>query len=406
MSSSFGLLRLPRSVTFASGAVTALPRQVADTGRRAAICVDPALAQTPAFRHAHQGIRASGVATMLITDVHPELPIESVHRAAAALAGFEPDLVVGYGGGSSLDLAKLLALLAVHDRPLPDFYGENKVPGPVLPVIAVPTTAGTGSEATPVAVLTDPSRELKVGVSSPHLVPHAAIVDPALTLGAPPPVIAYAGADALVHAVEAATAIRPERRLDDRLPVFVGENDLGTPLALIAVRHLTENLSAAVTRPDDLAPREGLALGSLLAGMAFGAAGTHLSHAIQYPVGAMTSTPHGLGTGMLLPYVLEAILPDATARVAAVGRAMNVTGEDETSLARAAIARIRQILQSIGVPRTLAEIGLAEAALPRVTELACGVTRLAGNSPVGAEPDLVESIVRAAFAGTTGRWER
>lgn len=399
--SAFGVIRAPRSIVFGSGSASAIPEHVASIGGRAAICVDPVLARTAGFRRTQEAMAARGVATELITDIQPELPVDLIHEAADRGRRFRPDVVLGYGGGSSLDLAKLVALLLTHDQPLHEFYGENRVPGPVVPIIAVPTTAGTGSEVTPVAVLTDPAKQLKVGVSSPYLVPHAAIVDPLLTLGAPPAVVAHAGADALVHAVEAATAVRSRHNLTRELPVFVGENDLSRPLALEAARHLVTHLPQATARPEDLRPREGLALGSLLAGIAFGSAGTHLSHAIQYPVGALTGTAHGLGTGLLLPYVLEAILPDATDRLAAIGTALEVRASSQVALAHGAIATIREVMRAIGIPQTLADIGVREADLSRITEMACGVTRLAGNSPVPADAELVGAIVRSAYGGAS-----
>lgn len=394
-----GLIRTPTEILFGTGTVDALPDRIADIGKRALICVDPALEQTPAFGQAMARSHERGVQTAVIALVEPELPVEVVREAARAGQAFRPDVVVGYGGGSSLDLAKLVALLISHDDPVPTFYGEHNVPGPVLPLIAVPTTAGTGSEVTPVAVLSDPERELKVGISSPYLIPRVAIVDPALTLGAPRAVMAHAGADALVHAVEAATARQPHHVLEDELPVFVGRNALSTVLALEAVARITANLARAVAEPEQLTPRIGLAFGSLLAGVAFASAGTHLSHAIQYPVGALTQTPHGLGTGLLLPHVLTALLPEAISPIAAVGRAMGVAGADELALATGAIAGIRELWDTIGIPRSLAEIGLAEADLPRVVELAGGVGRLAGNAPLENSPALIASIVNAAFSG-------
>lgn len=395
----FGLIRTPGEILFGTGTVDALPSRIARTGRRALICVDPVLEQTSAFQQALETAHRLGVETELVAQVESELPVELVRNAARNGKDFRPDVIVGYGGGSSLDLAKLLALLIVHEAPVPTFYGENKVPGPVLPLIAVPTTAGTGSEVTPVAVLSDPQRELKVGVSSPHLIPQVAIVDPALTLGAPRTVMAHAGADALVHAVEAATASQPYHAVEDELPVFVGKNALSTVLALEAVTRITANLPRAVSEPEELSPRVGLAFGSLLAGIAFGSAGTHLSHAIQYPVGALTRTSHGLGTGLLLPFVLTAILPEATTQLATVGRAMGITGTDEHTLANGAVTGIRELLDAIDIPRSLAEIGLVEADMQRVAQLAGGVSRLADNAPVENSPSLITSIVEAAFSG-------
>lgn len=396
---NFGLMRTPGEILFGTGTIDALPSRIARAGNRVLICVDPVLEQTSAFQQTLARTHRLGVQTELVSEVEPELPLEVVRRAAHRGRAFRPDVIVGYGGGSSLDLAKLLALLITHEAPVSTFYGENKVPGPVLPLIAAPTTAGTGSEVTPVAVLSDPQRELKVGVSSPHLIPRVAIVDPALTLGAPRTVVAYAGADALAHAVEAATARQPLHTVDEELPVFVGRNTLSTVLALEAVTQITANLPQAVATPEDLAPRVGLASGSLLAGIAFGSAGTHLAHAIQYPVGALTQTPHGLGTGLLLPFALTAILSEATPPLAAIGRAMGLTGTDEYALATGAVAGIRELLDSIGIPRSLAEIGLVHDDLPRVVELAGSVNRLAGNSPVENSSPLITSIVEAALSG-------
>src|SRR5690606_35371534 len=154
---------------------------------------DPFLASTEPFGELVAALREAGRSVEVLTRVPPELPVPEVHLAAQEAAGFGPDVVIGYGGGSALDAAKLVCLLLSHGGELPGYYGENAVPGPVLPLIAVPTTAGTGSEVTPVAVVSDPDRELKVGVSSPWLVPAVAIVDPELTMGAPAGVTVHSG---------------------------------------------------------------------------------------------------------------------------------------------------------------------------------------------------------------------
>src|SRR5690606_6529491 len=251
-------------------------------------------------------------------------PVDHVAAAAEAARGFAPDVVVAWGGGSALDLGKLLALLLVHPGPLADYYGEHRVPGPVLPIVAVPTTAGTGSEGTPVAVVSDPDRELKVGVSDAALIPRVAIVDPELTIGAPAPVTAYAGIDAIVHAAESFTAAPRDPVWSDPLPIFVGRNRFSSLLALDALAAMGDALPRAVRDGGDLEARERMAWGSLLAGLAFGSGGTHLSHALQYPIGALTHTPHGLGTGLLLPYVLEACAPQTADRLAAMAGALGV----------------------------------------------------------------------------------
>lgn len=391
----FGLLRLPNRIAFGFGAVRAVPEIAARYGRRAFVCCDPHLEDTRGFSRLLEGLTATGIHVEVWTKIIPELPVDSI-EAAVARAG-RPDVVIGFGGGSSLDLAKLVALLASHGGPLGQYYGENGVPGPVLPVIAVPTTAGTGSEVTPVAVVSDPGRELKVGVSSPELVPRHAVVDPELTVGAPATVTAHAGIDALVHAIEALTARTEPVAWGTELPVFVGRNRLSSLLAREAVRLIIANLAVAVRCPDDHAAREAMAYGSLLAGMAFGSAGTHLSHAIQYPVGALTKTPHGLGTGLLLPYVLRGCLPEIGPDLALLAADLDLLGDDDAGTR--VITLIEDLKGEIGIPATLAELGVTETDLPKITELAGTITRLANNSVVRPSPERIGQIVRAAWSG-------
>ncbi len=395
----FGVLRLPDHVHLGAGSRASLPGLLAGYGRRVVVCCDPFLAATAHFDELVAGLRAAGLEVVVLTDVVPELPVDAVERAVRAAREARPDVVVGYGGGSALDLGKLVALRLVHDRPLAEFYGENAVPGPVLPFAAVPTTAGTGSEVTPVAVVSDPDRELKVGVSSPHLVPRVAIVDPELGVGAPPAVTAHSGIDALVHAIESYTAGGRAPVWRDPLAVFVGRNRMSSLLALEAVRVIGGNLRTAVHRGSDLAAREGMAYGALLAGMAFGSAGTHLSHALQYPIGALTHAPHGLGTGLMLPYVMRACLPAAEAELADVAAALGVGRGDPAAAARAAIDEVAALLADIGIPRTLGELGITAEQLPRIAALALQVRRLAGNAMVEATPELFDRILAAALHG-------
>ena len=245
------------------------------------------------------------------------------------------------------------------------------------------------------AVVADASRALKVGISSPYLVPIAAIVDPELTIAAPSTVTAYAGIDALVHAVESYTA-RPIG-LDwgtDDVPVFVGRNVLTESLSLEAVRLIGSSLETAVTTPTDVAAREAMARGSLFAGMAFGATGTHLSHALQYPIGALTHTPHGLGTGLMLPYVLAACSDAAPDRISQVGVALGVGSEPG-----AAIDKVISINAAIGIPTSLKEIGIARDQIAQIAELGLASKRLITIAPVQADVSFVARILEAAWAG-------
>jgi len=395
----FGVLRLPAQILFGVGVLDALTPETAALGRRVFICSDAFIASTPLFIESRVRLLDAGLTVEVFTHIVPELPVDSVMQATEAARLFAPDVVIGFGGGSAIDIAKLVALLLSHPGPLSEYYGENKVPGAVVPLIAVPTTAGTGSEVTPVAVVSDPHHELKVGVSSPRLIPRVAIVDPRLTLSAPSTVMAHSGIDAFVHAVESFTAARRAPEWSAELPVFVGRNKLSSLLGLEAIRLIGANLRTAVASPDDLPSHEAMAFGSLLAGMAFGSAGTHLSHAIQYPIGALTKTPHGLGTGLLLPYVLQAALCNTRDELVLVADALGIDAGSAGERAQAAIDEIRSLTADIGIPQTLGEIGIDRSQLQRIGELALTVARLSNNATISATPQTFDLILEAALAG-------
>ena len=404
MSGGMGVLRLPSEIRFGWGARAAIPGLATSVGRRVAFVADPFLAGSEPFLAIVAATEAAGAQTIVVTDVPPELPIAAVEASAEALAAFAPDVIVGYGGGSALDAAKLVALLLTHSGPLDRYYGENAVPGPVIPLIAVPTTAGTGSEVTPVAVVSDPGREVKVGVSSPHLIPAFAVVDPALSMSAPLSVTAHAGIDAFVHAVESFTAVGAAEIGEPVLPVFLGSNVMIEPLSLEAAGLIFHSLPRALSSPDDRDAREAMARASLLAGMAFGSGGTHLSHAMQYPIGALTHTPHGVGTGMLLPYVLQACVSAIPDRLARVGVALGLNAEgDERARAQATVDAVAHLCQRIGLPVSLSELGVSHTDRDRVVALSLRARRLVDIAPLPADEALVGRIFDAALAGDRSR---
>jgi alcohol dehydrogenase len=397
---AIGTVRLPARVHFGYGTRAQLPEVVRVHGRRVLAVVDPFLARTGFLDATTRAMTAAGLEVRVYADITPELPVDTLDAAAAAAREYGADVVLAIGGGSALDAGKLIALLCAHDGPLSRYYGENLVPGPVVPIVAVPTTAGTGSEVTPVAVVSDPARELKVGISSPFLVPAAAIVDPEFTLGSPATVTAFSGIDALVHAVESFTARPLDLDWSGPLPVFTGRNALIESIALRAARHLGPWLSVAVREPADRRARQEVALGSLLGGIAFGSTGTHLCHALQYPIGALTKTPHGLGTGLMLPYVIDVLRaePDIAARIATLGAELEEIPAHEASAGRT-LARVVQVNREIGVPATLAEIGVVRGQLPHIADLALESRRLVAIAPVDPSRDLLLDILERAYEG-------
>lgn len=390
----YGIMRAPKEVLFGAGQRQALGLVAARLGQRALVVTDERLAADGDFRMMLTALEAEGLAVRVEAGTLPDVPAASAEAAAERARGFGPDLVIGIGGGSCLDMAKCLALLLTHGGRPQDYYGELKVPRPVLPIIAVPTTAGTGSEVTPVAVLSDDERVLKVGISSPFLIPTAAICDPDLTATCPPMLTAIAGADAMTHAIEALTAIRraPDPLLaQDR--VFVGKNAVSDRFALEAIELLWHALPRAVEDGGDAAAREAVMLGALKAGLAFGVAGTAAAHAIQYPIGALTHTAHGLGVACLMPYVLAwnrpAIGPELSAIAAAAGL------EEAADV----IPALSALFARIGIPRSLGALGLDEARLDWVAEQSCGIARLIQNNPRPISLDEMRQLVGTAFHG-------
>ena len=399
---SFGLMRLPRSVLFGCGQRHALGNLAAQLGRRALICTDQRLAADEAFRSLLADLQRAGLVTRVFDRTEPDLPVESLLDCVSDAGGFAPDLVIGVGGGSCLDLAKATALLLKLGGRIDSYYGELKVPEPTLPVIAIPTTAGTGSEVTPVAVIGATDRKMKIGISSPFLIPVAALCDPELTVSCPPVLTASSGGDALTHAIESFTAcartVTPELALEQ---VFVGKNIFSDHFALLAITSIWKSLGKAFVNGADLQARTDLMLGSLAAGCAFGTAGTAAAHALQYPVGNLTHTAHGAGVASLLPYVMEFNRTACIPAFAQIARAVGLTdpSDSDDGLSRRLIEAVASLLASVGIPRTLAELGLSADQQDWTAENAAAITRLTKNNPRPLDLPALRRITQAAFTG-------
>lgn len=390
----FGTLRAPRELLFGSGQRHALGGIAASLGRRALVITDTRLSTDADFLMLLEQLEKAGLEVVIDSSTLPDVPVESAVNSALSARDFAPDLVIGVGGGSCLDMAKCVALLLTHGGRPQDYYGEHTVPGQVMPLIAIPTTAGTGSEVTPVAVLSDAERSLKVGISSPHLIPTVSICDPDLTLSCPPALTAIAGADALTHALEALTAIRREPVPGiAQQRVFVGKNELSDHFALSAITLLWQGLEAACMNGGDRAAREKVMLGATLAGLAFGVAGTAAAHAIQYPVGALTHTAHGLGVACLMPYVMTWNAPAIRHELARIAQAAGLAGPDDV------IPELVSLFARIGIPSTLRELGLEEGRIFWVAEQSAGITRLIQNNPRPLSLNEMRNLVAAAYHG-------
>lgn len=400
MQASFGVMRAPRAVIFGEGQRRVLGKVLSDIGKRVLVCTDKRFASSDIMLEILDNLAQHGLSVEVFDETLAELPLSSITRCVQRVGNSLPQVVVGIGGGSCMDMAKLVSLLLTHEGPIDRFYGEFKVPGPVTPIVAVPTTAGTGSEVTPVAVLADDTRDMKVGISSPYLIPHTAICDPELTVTCPPGLTALSGADALTHAIEAFTAIAhaPTPELSQQR-VFVGKNVLSDQFALSAIEDLFRYLPIAVKTGSDVIARSKVMKGALLAGLAFGSAGTSLAHAIQYPVGALTHTAHGLGVATLLPYVMEFNASACRPEFEAIGRAIGVIDEGSADLGSQAIRQIQAMLAKIGIPSTLKDLGLPEEKIQWVAEQSMLAGRLINNNPRSITAEDIGQVLRHAYHG-------
>jgi len=295
-----------------------------------------------------------------------------------------PEAVVGLGGGSVLDVAKLVAALADGRQQIGDVLGIGRLAGRSAFLACLPTTSGTGSEVSPNAILLDTTDRLKKAVISPHLVPDASYMDPELAVGMPPAVTASSGMDALTHCIEcyANRAAHPAVDL----------------YALEGIRLIGANLERAVVHGEDLSAREAMMRASLYGGLCLGPVNTGGVHALAYPLAGEFEIPHGVSNAVLLPYVLEFNLPAMPQRYAEIAVALGAPRlADPVATARAGIERIRQLIRACGLPVTLSELGVPESAIPRMVESAMTVTRLLKNNPREITPEDAERIYRSAL---------
>lgn len=295
--------------------------------------------------------------------------------------------VIGLGGGSSLDVAKLVALLAGSGEDLDEAWGINQAKGPRLPLILVPTTAGTGSEVTPISIITVEDDE-KRGVVSPLILPDMAVLDPDLTLGLPAPVTAATGIDAMVHAIEAYAS------------KSANNNPVSRTLAVEALKLLGDNLEVAVNEPGNIEARSGMLLGSMLAGMAFANSPVAAVHALAYPIGGTFHIPHGLSNALVLPHVLRFNIPAAAQAYAEL--APHVFPElsflqDAGERADAFATELAILSQRVGLPQHLSDVGISAVDLPKMAKDAMKQTRLLVNNPRPLEEADALAIYEAAL---------
>jgi alcohol dehydrogenase class IV len=369
--------------------------------RRALIVTDAVLVKIGTVEKVRDILARSGLQADVFAGGEPEPSLRAADACATHARAFRPDVLIGLGGGSNMDLAKITAAVLAHGGQPKDYVGDDRIPGPVAPLVCIPTTAGTGSEVSAASVLTDSDNHIKVGVLSNHLRPRVALVDPLLTVSCPSKVTADSGIDALTHAIEAFTAV--DNSIFPLPPgersVYQGRHPMGDMLAEKAIARIGANLRRAVRKGDDLDARDGMALGATLAGMAFSNVGVAAVHALEYPVGGAVHCSHGAGNGLLLPYVMRFNLPARVKEMAAIAALLgeNVAGLPERQAAEKAIEGVVKLRRDIGIPERLRDIGVKEEQLRPFAEKAFGIRRIMRVNPREASAADLEGILREAF---------
>lgn len=293
------------------------------------------------------------------------------------------DCVVGVGGGSTLDVAKAVAALVTNPGKAKDYIGLNLLKRPGIPSVMVPTTAGTGSEATFTSVFTMREEKKKGGINSPYLYPELAILDPELTLTVPPHVTAYTGIDALVHALESYTS--------------KSAHFLSRPISWEAMALIIENIRKATYDGQDIHARSKMLKGSYLAGLGLAMAGVGLVHAMAYPLGALFDIPHGIANAVMLPYVLSFNIPAKLEDYASISGLMGAYKEDPREASYKLVEACFDLLLDLNMPTTLKELGINRDQVPTMAKMAMGVTRPIENNPRPVREEDVISIYESAF---------
>jgi alcohol dehydrogenase class IV len=381
------VFRTTPRILMGSGCIEQLGQEVKSLkGQKVLIVTDPGIVGAGLLEQARPSLIKAGIEEILFDQVEPDPRIVVVDQALSLLKAEKCDAVIGLGGGSSLDIAKLTAAMALNPGHISDYFGVDLLTRPGLPLVCIPTTAGTGSEVTPIAILSDEAEHLKKGVVSPYLFPGLALLDPVLTLGVPPMVTAFTGMDALIHAIEAYTS--------------VNANDLTDHLAIRAIELISGHLLKAFARGEDLEARGKMLEGSLLAGMAFANAGVTAVHAFAYPLGGeFHHISHGLANSVMLLPVLRFNMLGNLAKFADIAAALGLDtdGLADRQSAEEGLEVIEELMMDLNIPLRLRDLKVPEEAIPGMSQGVMKVTRLLANNPRRVTLEDAERIYRNAW---------
>lgn len=380
MASSFNI---PSSVIIGGGASAELLPQLRRLGaKRVLVVTDAFMVKSGVVARLLSPIQEGGIETAVFDGVQPDPTVQNVRDGLALYRSSGAEAVVAIGGGSPLDAGKAISILTTNPEPLADYMGYHKIPKAGAPLLAIPTTAGTGSEVTKVAVITDTERDVKMMILDQHLLPVVALVDYELTLSMPAPLTAHVGVDTLTHGIEAYVSRKASEMTD--------------PIALSCIRLAATHLVKAWEEPGNLAAREGMMLSATQGGMAFANSSVCLVHGMSRPLGLLFHIPHGLSNAMLLPAVTRFSLAGAQARYATVARTMGLCAADasDASAAASLVEGLEKLNARLEVPRIRdfkgATLEVFEAALEKMASDALASGSPANNPVVPTASEIVQ----------------
>ncbi|MDP1990219.1 MAG: iron-containing alcohol dehydrogenase [Syntrophales bacterium] len=376
-----------KKIVFGRGSFAALPEHIAELKiLRPLIVLDRNLAET-GFREKVDGMLAkAGIGYVIYDKTEPEPPLELADEGTKLALKKKCDGVVGIGGGSAMDLAKAIAVLAPNKGKAEDYLGLNRVPGPGLPKIMVPTTAGTGSEVTFTSVFIRKKLKKKEGMNSPYLYPELALLDPELTLSLPPHPTAATGIDALCHAIESYTSVIA--------------SPMSEMMSIEAIRLISDNLRTAVHDGTNIEAREAMLLGSLYAGLGLANAGVTAVHSLSYPLGGKYGISHGLANTIMLPRVMAFNLPGALEKFVDIAEVMGeIVGDlPLREAAYLAVEAVEALIEDCGIMTTLEELEIPETDFPELAKVAMTVARPLANNPCKMTLDEMVELYQEAYS--------
>jgi alcohol dehydrogenase class IV len=387
-------------IVFGNGAITQLPTLVKRFNLSNIVMItDQGIVRAGLSEKVVGILNQSDIEVFVYDRAVPEPTVESVNNCLEQLKSYQPQLIIALGGGSCIDLAKMVSLFLKHGGCPSDYYGENKVPGPLLPIIAIPTTAGTGSEVSPIAVVTDDKSNLKIGISDNYLRPAIALLDPELTLKLPAYITSCTGMDALSQAIEAYFA-KDYRYIDGTEDlIYQGSNPMSDIFAERAIQLIGKNLPIAVHQGNNLEARSNMLLGNLYSALAVSNSGTSLSHALAYPIAEKTKRPHGEIIALLLPYIMKynsVVYPEKYASIADL---LGVSLQNATlrEKVQSSIEAVFRLLLVLGLPTKLSMIGVKAEEISEIVEKSIVIERLIKINPKTPIAEEVKSLLKDAI---------